>query len=146
MPWVYIRQHGYSAGPDGCSEGSGGGRTTCSCIARKVVVARMAVCGERARVAHVQTVYHLSVLVTIIDSRCRCCESLLLSRVVVVVSHRHGRKSPSWSRRVRRAACILKQRVRRAACILMYEGAASATFAVHPVVWGSSECSLWHAS
>jgi hypothetical protein len=60
-------------------EGSGGGRTTRSCIARKVVVARTAVCGEHARAARVQTVYHPSVLVTIIDSRCCCRESLLLS-------------------------------------------------------------------
>jgi len=72
---------------DLADEGSGGGRTTRSCIARKVVVARMAVCGEHARAARVQTVYHPSVLVTIIDSRCRCRESLL-SRVVIIVASR----------------------------------------------------------
>ena len=71
---------------DLADEGSGGGRTTRSCIARKVVVAWMAVCGEHARAVHVQTVYHPSVLVTIINSRCRCRESLLLSRVIVVAS------------------------------------------------------------
>jgi len=77
-------------------EGSGGGRTTRSCIARKVVVARMAMCGEHVRAAHVQTVYRPSVLVTIIDSHCHCRESLLLSRVIVVAS-RCCRESSSWS-------------------------------------------------
>jgi len=86
-----------------------------------------------------------STVVVIVVSHCYCRE-LLLSWVAAVASRRHGHKLPSWSWQVRRAACILKRRVRRAVCILMYEGAASATFAVHPVVWGSSECSLWHAS
>jgi len=110
---------------DLADEGSGGGRTTRSCIARKVVVVRMAVCREHVRAVHVQTVYRLSVLVTIIDSRCHCRESLLLSRVVVVTS-RCCRKSLSWSQ----VAFVV---IVSMTCS-MHPEAASVTCGVHPNV------------
>ena len=110
---------------DLADEGSGGGRTTRSCIARKVVVGRMAVCGEHARAVCVQTVYRPSVLVTIIDSCCHCRESLLLSRVVVVVSC-CCRESSSWSQ----VAFV----VMASTTCSMHPEAASATCGVHPNV------------
>jgi len=110
---------------DLADEGSGGGRTTRSCIARKVVVVRTAVCGEHARAVHVQTVYRLSVLVTIIDSHCHCRESLLLSQVVVVAS-RCCHKSSSWSQ--------VAFMVTVSATCGMHPEAASATCSVHPNV------------
>jgi len=110
---------------DLADKGSGGGRTTRSCIARKVVVARTAVCGEHARAARVQTVYRPSVLITIIDSCCHCHESLLLSRVIVVVSH-CCRESSSWSQ--------VAFMVMASTTCGVHPEAASATCNVHPNV------------
>jgi len=101
------------------------GRTTRSCIARKVVVVWMAVCGEHARAARVQTVYRPSVLITIIDSRCRCRESLLLSQVVVVASC-YCCKSSSWSQ----VAFV----VTASTTCGVHPEAASATCGMHPNV------------